>query len=546
MSYKNSIMDTMLDLVSAESISGTEKENLGTDKIYSLVKEIPYFREHIENLKMIPIEKDPLKRNFISALYIGDETSKKTLILTGHSDVVDVEEFGHLKDLAFNPVEYTKRVNELPLDKDALKDLQSGEWIFGRGTADMKYGIAMEIEVLRKLCSHDNFHGNVLFLAVPGEESNSEGMLAAVHHLEELQNDGFEFLGLLLSECCLPKTVGEKTKRIYLGSCGKVMPLLFFVGKESHVCEPFNGFSANLLASEVNIQLEFNHELCDIFKSSSYKSITPPPVCLKQSDTKELYSVQSPLYAYSYYNVLTLDFNHDIFMTKLKEQCYIAFNNALDVVNMQKKQYQEISNEEAEDLNIRPCVATYEEIYEKVKEIYGEQFDNYLNDKIEIWKTNKMDNQKIAVNIVKETYEKYPNKAPMIIIGYAPPYYPSKYIDTSSGCGNKFMKSIDATIEYAERQFNLEIQKEDFFMGICDLCYTGVKKEQIENISSNILGINKCYDFPVESLKKLNIPSVVFGGFGKDFHKYSERLNIPYSLEIVPQLYEEIAYNLFK
>lgn len=83
-------------------------------------------------------------------------------------------------------------------------------------------------------------------------------------------------------------------------------------------------------------------------------------------------------------------------------------------------------------------------------------------------------------------------------------------------------------------------------MGICDLCYTGVKSENMRDISSNILGLNKNYTFPIESLKKIDIPSVVFGGFGKDFHKYTERLNIPYSLEILPKLYEHLILKLFE
>lgn len=48
--------------------------------------------------------------------------------------------------------------------------------------------------------------------------------------------------------------------------------------------------------------MEYNVELSDKYE----KDITPPPVCLKQSDLKELYSVQNPVYAYSYYNLLTI------------------------------------------------------------------------------------------------------------------------------------------------------------------------------------------------------------------------------------------------
>ena len=73
-----------------------------------------------------------------------------------------------------------ERINELKLDEDTLKDFKSGEWIFGRGTADMKFGIALEMEILREFSENRDFKGSLMFLAVPGEESNSEGMVAAV------------------------------------------------------------------------------------------------------------------------------------------------------------------------------------------------------------------------------------------------------------------------------------------------------------------------------------------------------------------------------
>ena len=133
----------------------------------------------------------------------------------------------------------------------------------------------------------------------------------------------------------------------------------------------------------------------------------------------------------------------------------------------------------------------------------------------------------------------------MIIVAFAPPYYPSRHLDNDTKGGKHFVEAIDDVLMYAENKYDVKIEKEDFFMGICDLCYTGVKPVDMENISNNILGLNKNYTFPIESLKKIDIPSVVFGGFGKDFHKYTERLNIPYSLEILPELYEHLIFKLF-
>lgn len=106
---------------------------------------------------------------------------------------------------------------------------------------------------------------------------------------------------------------------------------------------------------------------------------------------------------------------------------------------------------------------------------------------------------------------------------------------------------MDTAIDYAESKFKEHISKENYFMGICDLSYTGLDDiEAVNIVSGNIPGINNIYKLPLEEIKELNIPGIVFGGWGKDFHKYTERLNIPYSLKIVPYLYEKLIYSLFE
>ncbi|SQB33552.1 M20/M25/M40 family metallo-hydrolase [Clostridium cochlearium] len=543
MNIKDKIMNTLLELVSVPGIAGTKSEGLTAEKTLSILEDIPYFQQHRENLNLIKIKSDPLNRSFVSALFCSSKPSKKTIILTGHLDVVDIEDYGHLKELAFNPIELKKRIKELPLDKDAINDLESGDYIFGRGTADMKFGLALHIELLRELSSRDDFEGNILFLAVPGEESNSEGMLAAVPHLLELNKKyGYKYIGLFVSECCIPKEIGDETKRIYLGTAGKVMPLFLFVGKETHVYESFSGLNPNLLATELNRLLELNPDFCDINKGN----ITPPPTCLKQTDLKELYSVQTPLMAASYYNVLTLNLSIDELIEKLKNLCFQAFHNTLNIIEKSVNKFASISNRNSLREEFEPKVLTYEEVYKKVKETLGDKFDTYIQGKIEQWINENMDLQTIAINIMKETYLNYPDKSPAIIIGFAPPYYPDKHLMENKTDDMVLLKIIDNILEYAKDKFNTNIEKDHYYMALCDLSYTGItNKKGLNTIASNILGINKSYNLPVDELSQLDIPSIAFGGFGKDFHKFSERLNISYSFEVVPNLYEKAIYELF-
>lgn len=543
MTLSDKIYDTMEKLVSIPGISGTESENLAAKKIYEMLSEIEYFKSNKGNFGIEDIEEDVYKRKFVWALVEGNESSKNTLILTGHFDVVGIEEFGELRPIAFNIKECTKRIKELSLNEEALKDLQSGEWIFGRGTADMKYGLALDIELIRELSEQRNFKGNVLFLAVPGEESNSEGMVAAVPFLSKLEEEKrLDYCGVIISECCIPKNEEEKIKRIYMGTVGKVMPLFFCVGKETHVGEPLKGLNPNLLVSEINRLLECNSNFSDEVNTT----ITSPPTCLKQSDLKELYSVQTPLYAVSYYNVLTLKTSEDELMDKLKDLSFRAFNNVLENLEEKREGFIKKSKEKVQYIEVKPCIMTYEELLDKVK-VEFKNFDEYIKEKVELWKKEKKDNQTIAINIVKETYEKYSSKNPIIIVSFIPPYYPHKYLQGEDDKSKRFIEAIDGTIEFAENKFNEKIIKEDFFMGICDLSYTGIKENKnLNSLAHNIVGYDINYKLPLEHLERLNIPGIVFGGEGKDFHKYTERLNVPYSFNVVPELYKKMIYSLLK
>jgi len=180
---EGNIYSTLNQLVAVPSVSGTLGEKYAAEKIYEMVRDIPYFEDNTGKCGFGEIEGDPLGRSFVWAMLEGEKRSADTVLLTAHLDVVDIEGYGHLQPFAFDIEECTKRIGELELDDETRRDLESGEWIFGRGTADIKSGIASYIEIVREFSESRKFRGNILFLAVPGEESNSEGMIAAIPFL---------------------------------------------------------------------------------------------------------------------------------------------------------------------------------------------------------------------------------------------------------------------------------------------------------------------------------------------------------------------------
>lgn len=66
-------------------------------------------------------------------------------MLSGHFDVVSTEEYGKAEPWAYEvgTSKLEEMLRKMPLDDVAKADLESGEWIWGRGVADMKGGLAI-------------------------------------------------------------------------------------------------------------------------------------------------------------------------------------------------------------------------------------------------------------------------------------------------------------------------------------------------------------------------------------------------------------------
>ncbi|MEE0742404.1 MAG: M20/M25/M40 family metallo-hydrolase [Emergencia sp.] len=540
---KNRIYENMKRLVAVPGVSGTEEERKTAEELEKMLFEIPYFQTHRENVKLLPVKDDILNRSIVTAYLECCPQSRKVIILTGHYDVVDVEEFGHLQDIAYDVEAITKAVDQMPLDEDSRKDYESGEWVFGRGTADMKYGHALCLELLRHFSEEGGIDGNLLYVAVCGEETNSEGMLRAVPFFNQFAEEkGIEYEALLLTECYMMEDqAGDQNRYIHIGASGKVMPMFFFVGEATHGGEPYLGIDPNLMATEVYRRLYLNDDFCQ----TSYGEITPPPVCLKNQDLKTTYSVSTPLYTASYYNIVTVALNPEETMKKLTGIAEESFRAALDFVEERSSAFEKRFGVKPIRYPIAPCVKTFHQLCEETKASYPGDFDRDVKEKIRKWLEEGLELQDIAVKTVKHIYELSPEKRPMIIVSVIPPYYPDVYPDKEDEKVKRLIETVDRVIDYAQENYGETLKWKNYYMGISDLCYTGLDKDvSFDKLFENVVGVNQMYALPEEDLKRFSVPGIVLGGYGKDFHKHTERLHRHYNFDVLPDLYLQLIEKL--
>ena len=164
---KSELEKLFYELVKIQSDTGTELEKDVETYIYDWLAELDYFRDNKELFGKYQLSDDPLERAVVWGLRRGE--GSETVILLHHHDVVDSFDYGRLKEYAYDPERLAEKISQADLNQDARDDLESGNWIFGRGTADMKAAGAIHMQLLKDYTDLENFNGNLLFLSIPDD-----------------------------------------------------------------------------------------------------------------------------------------------------------------------------------------------------------------------------------------------------------------------------------------------------------------------------------------------------------------------------------------
>ena len=118
-----------------------------------------------------------------------------------------------------------------------------------------------------------------------------------------------------------------------------------------------------------------------------------------------------------------------------------------------------------------------------------------------------------------------------------PPYYPDVNIDLEDEDTAKMLQAIGRIIQYADVIHGERLAASEYY-GISDLCYTWLADGvSFDGLFENLVGVNMYYSFPGEALKQFKVPALVLGAYGKDLHKYTERLHKRYNFDVLPDLY---------
>ncbi len=536
-----------LELVNIPSINGSEGERNVSNKIYEYIKNIEYFKKYGQYCFQVPLIKDPYGRMNVFALLRGEKKpSCKTIILHGHMDTVGVDDFGSLSELAFSPDKLEEKLKELDLPEEVKRDLNSGDWIFGRGAADMKSGVAVHLAVLKELSENvENFSGNILFMSNPVEENQHTGVIESLDILNDLKRKyGLDYKLAINNDYICPLYPGDNKKYVYTGTVGKILPSFYIAGQETHVGQCFEGLNPNQIASELIKDINLNTGLCDGYKGE----YTLPPSVLKYEDLKKNYNVQTPFAAFTYFNYFIHDASINEIIEKLKIISKESFDKVILNVNDNYKKFCKIANQKYEPLPWKTNVMTYSELYKKVKSKYGHKLDDEINGLSKTLLDQGMDIREVCLNVVDKLWKMNREKKPAIVLFFAPPYCPHNTLKDENEFENNIIEKIKKCVNTVGKENNEDFEVLQFFPSLSDSSYLKIDDDlnSIENLKNNLPNWAEIYNIPVNEMKKLNIPAINYGCYGKDAHKWTERVYKPYSFNTLPKLISSTVYEFLK
>lgn len=528
--------ELMLQLTHFQSISESPGEGEIARFIHSRLAEHPYFQAKPEMLRLTPL---PAANNpaVVTALVQGQ--GNRTVMFMNHHDVVEIEDYGTLKDLAFDPLKLTENLDPVKLPEAARQDLQSGQWIFGRGTMDMLFGLALQLEMTLDRAGAPDSPGNILFLSVSDEENNSLGMRHAIAVIRELQQEyGLEFTAALNSE---PHGYDGEGHVIQTGSDGKLLPLFYCFGRETHVGALYEGINAHLLLAEVTRMLELNPG----FSDSCAGAVTFPPSVLRAGDMKQGYNVSTPAEAWAYFNVFTLATPPAEIMAKLVRLAEQAAKSAMERLAMSARAWGKLAGTELELPPWQPRVMTFAQLWDECIQAHGPEVAKGIDELASQLRDQGLDLQRLTLELVHEIHRHCPNRDPKIVIALAPPFYPPVRNRRETEKELRVMDAVADLQGYA-KALGLQLEHEEYHRGISDLSYCMLQDAGavVDTLKENCPAWGRAYHLPLAEIAAIDAPVLNLGPWGRDVHQWTERIHYPFATGTLPKLLQRLMNNL--
>ncbi len=536
------------ELVAIPSVVGSlGGETAVVDYIQNWYRSLPYFQEHPEQTIRVRTKNDAVDRCSAITWIRGKKgDARRAVILMGHVDTVGVDDYGDICDFAFDTEVLPEKLREaFDLPQDVLEDLESGEYLFGRGALDMKAGLAAHMVVMKFFSeSPELLDGVLVHVTECDEEDGSRGVESVLDELVALkEREGFEYVACINADF---STAGhnDPSRYLYFGTIGKMLPCFAVFGRAAHVGQAFSAFDPDLLMAEITRSMSYNSDFCD----EALGEVTLPPVALKMADTKPSYDVQTALSGMVYFNVFSHGRGPDEIMFRCVSLAGTAFSNVISYLNSQWARYCGKSGRPFTQLPWYTRAYSWKEYYERLKMEKGRAFEDAIRAFAERLNADEpsLDLRLFSFKVVEEARKWDDDQSPAVIVFFGASYYSRIQMDAENEKDKALYEAACAAAEKLEPESGRELRTRMFYPYISDLSYMAVgdSPRAVAAVGDNMPAWKTKYFYDADKIRALGFPVANIGTFGYAGHELFERVDMRHSFENVPNLTLETVLGL--
>ena len=180
--------------------------------------------------------------------------------------------------------------------------------------------------------------------------------------------------------------------------------------------------------------------------------------------------------------------------------------------------------------------------------VHGESLTNALNKHAEtLMQDTSLDIRWHCCRMVEELHRWDPDKDPVCILFYSSLYSPRVALSEENPRDRRLKEAVEHAVAKIQPIYANPIEIRQFFPYISDMSFVSLSDDQtgIEGFTTNMPAWGNRHHVPFDEIRKLNVPIVNIGPYGFDAHKKWERVEITYSLEIVPELMKQTIAHLW-
>ena len=312
------------------------------------------------------------------------------------------------------------------------------------------------------------------------------------------------------------------------------MPCVYIHGCETHVGQCFEGFDASVAAAEVVRRINYNTGLCDGYRGE----YTLPPSVLKLADLKPAYNVQTAQEAWTYFNYFVHAASVADILAALKGIVKDSMDEIAGRIDAEAEKYAKLAQQPVVPPNFQPEVMSYDELVAAVREkrAAAEAKETALDDELAAMahklRAKGRDLREISLAIVRELVRELHPTRPLAILFFAAPYCPANTLRQEVAGEKKLYDQLESLVSSFGEETGEQYKILQFFPSLSDSSYLKIDDtpESVATLYQNLPGGKTVSPVPTERIRSLSIPAVDFGCYGKDAHKWTERMYKPYKI----------------